>query len=270
MSRFDSLLGLGVFPNGRRVGLNAMPPDLNMRWLCSRLGIHPSGVVVIGNSLGLTRVPRRKAESRRPLSSCHRAPVGFFPSLAVACEILLFACAAIGSDREIWVHVAGGLHHSWDGDLGYSVSTGLILPVGSGRFRVGGEIEYRRLQANVKQGFSPDYDSVLLRNIIQYLPLRHATVSPYLGLGWGFALHIVDRYGRRDGARRRYRERFSGGSTLMGLIGFETQLFADDRSVGFMEGRFESVSDIWKVKGGNWQYEELGGFSAICGVRVRF
>lgn len=176
----------------------------------------------------------------------------------------------MAAEQDVWIGASAGAYIPWDGEVGASIAASMLVPFHRDRFWVGGELEYRRFEANVKRGFSPDYHSVLARYVLQYHPFRDAFVSPYVGVGSGIAIHVVERRGHRAGERHRFRHGTSGGSILMGLVGLETKLFGRESLEGFVEGRFESVSDLWKAKGGNWQYEEIGGATVMLGARTRF
>ena len=57
---------------------------------------------------------------------------------------------------------------------------------------------------------------------------------------------------------------------MLGLVGAEAMLPGSERFSLFAEGRFEALSDIWKKRGGNWQYDDVGGITGLVGVRTRF
>ena len=62
----------------------------------------------------------------------------------------------------------------------------------------------------------------------------------------------------------------SGGFSLLGLIGAQLSLSDETPVSAFVEGRVGTTTDFWKKKGGNFQYDQVGGFVASAGLRWRF
>jgi hypothetical protein len=174
--------------------------------------------------------------------------------------------------RGVHLSFSAGYFRPWDSadSGGFQLALSGMKSLGRDRFWIGGEIEYRHSTVDVKSNFSPDYDSVLVRYLFQYHPWPEARVSPYVGIGSGLALHVVDRYARIDGDKRRFRHPVSGGFTLLGIVGAQTSLSSSTPISAFVEARFGTTSDIWKKKGANWQFEQVGGFTASAGLRWSF
>ena len=171
--------------------------------------------------------------------------------------------------KPIPLHLSlgGGVFEPWDGDRGYSVSASVHAGLGSDRFWVGGEFEYRRYEAEVKRVFSPDMNSFLIRFSFQYHPFPAWVVSPYCGVQVGIAVHQAADLS--DDTGNVAREKVSGGLTLLGLAGAEVPLFTS-RLHFFAEGRLGNTSDLWKRKGGNWQVDQVDGITGMGGLRFRF
>lgn len=174
--------------------------------------------------------------------------------------------------RGVHLSFSAGYFRPWDSadSGGFQLALSGMKSLGRDRFWLGGEIEYRHSTVDAKSGFSPDYDSVLVRYLFQYHPWPEARVSPYVGIGSGLALHVVDRYARINGDKQRVRHPVSGGFTLLGLVGAQTSLSSSTPISAFAEARFGTTSDVWKKKGANWQFEQVGGFTASVGLRWSF
>lgn len=171
--------------------------------------------------------------------------------------------------KPLHLSVGGGVFQPWDGNRGFDVSGSLHVGLGSDRFRLGGEIEYRRFEVELKRGYRPDMNSFALRFSFQYHPLPEALLSPYLGIGVGVALHKVDDNHSRFDPSDRLRSDVSGGLSLIGLAGLEAPLFTPRLHL-FVEGRLGNGSDVWKRKGGNWQTDQVDGITGMSGLRFRF
>lgn len=171
--------------------------------------------------------------------------------------------------RPVHLSVGGGVFQPWDGDLGFDVSGTAHVGLGSDRFWLGGELEYRRFEADLKQGYHPDMNSFVVRFSFQYHPFPDAIVSPYVGIGVGAALHKVDDNHLRSDPNDKVRSDVSGGLSLVGLAGVEAPLFTPRLQL-FLEGRLGNGSDLWKRKGGNWQSDQVDGITGMSGLRLRF
>jgi hypothetical protein len=168
------------------------------------------------------------------------------------------------------VSAGAGVFSPWDGNDGHNVALMIHKGFGSDRFWVGGELEWRYFEAEVKQDFRPDYNTFALRFHFQYHPFPKAVVSPYVGIAVGVVLNKVDDNHSRVDPSDKVRSDVSGGMTLLGLAGLEVPLrFLGPMSV-FGEGRVGNGSDIWKRKGGNYQMDQIGGVTGMAGLRLRF
>jgi len=175
-----------------------------------------------------------------------------------------------GSVRPYHLSVGSGTFRPWDGNRGYDVSAMFHRGFGSDRFWVGAELEFRHFEAEIKQDFRPDYDSYGVRFQFQYHPFPKAILSPYVGVGVGFLIHSVEDEYASGAPGDKVRGRVSGGTTLLGLAGVEMPVpFAPALQI-FGEARIGNASDLWKRKGGNYQMDQVGGFTGMGGLRVRF
>jgi hypothetical protein len=168
--------------------------------------------------------------------------------------------------------LSAGYFRPWDSadDGGFQLALSGMKSLGRDRFWLGGEVEYRHSTVDIKSGFSPDYDSLLVRYLFQYHPWPRARLSPYIGVGSGLVLHVVDRYARSNGVRRRLRHPVSGGFSLQAILGAQANPSSGTPISAFVETRFDTTSDIWKKKGANWQFDQVGGFIASAGLRWIF
>lgn len=192
-------------------------------------------------------------------------------AIAAATSLIFIAAApAQAEGAHLNFSLSGGVFQPWSGDVGHSAIFSAQYAHRSDRFWIGIEIEHREFDANVGSGFRPEYDSVLFRGLFHYHPFPEWTLSPYVGLGTGLALHVVDRKGRVNGERRRYREPVSGGTTFLGLAGIQTRVPGTQRLSVFAEARIESAADLWEKRGASWRYDQVGGVTGSVGLRFRF
>lgn len=216
----------------------------------------------------MERPPRRSGAARRTSDSTSWQKVG---AIAAAAGMTLLAAApALAADAHLNLSLSGGVYQPWYGDTGHSAILSAQYALHADRFWIGIEVEHREFDANLGSGFRPEYDSVLFRGLFHYHPFPEKILSPYVGLGTGFALNVVDRTGRVNGERRRYRHRVSGGTTFIGLVGLQTRVPGTQRLSLFAEARFESAGDLWEKRGASWRYDQVGGVTGTVGLRIRF
>ena len=169
----------------------------------------------------------------------------------------------------IHLSLGSGFFVPWDGDDGFDVSGMLHAGLGSDRFWVGGEFEYRRFEAELKSNYKPDMNTFALRFSFQYHPFPQAVVSPYVGISVGLVLNKVDDNHARGNPSDKVRSDVSGGTSMLGVAGAEVSLGTPQLML-FAEGRLGNTSDLWKRKGGNYQTDQIDGITAMGGLRFRF
>ena len=172
--------------------------------------------------------------------------------------------------RPFHASVGSGVFLPWDGDRGTPVSVMFHRGFGSDRFWVGGEVEFRHFEGDVKPYYRPEYDNYGVRFQFQYHPFPKAIVSPYVGIGVGFVVNTVENGHANGNPADKVRSDVSGGTTLLGLAGFELAVPFVPWLEVFAEGRLENASDLWRRKGGNYQLDQVGGFTGMGGLRVRW
>jgi hypothetical protein len=183
---------------------------------------------------------------------------------------LLITTPALSAETEVNVSLAGGVAQPWDGDPGHSVALSAQVALDQRRLWIGLEIEQRSFDAQLTKSFEPGYDSVIVRGLFHFHPFPEAAISPYVGLGVGIALHVADRDGFVDGVQVRRRDSLSGGSSFLALLGVQTPIPASEHLALYAEGRLESLTDVWKKRGSTWQYDQVGAFTGMMGLRLRF
>ncbi len=186
------------------------------------------------------------------------------------CMIFIVFAPAAATEAHLNVSLSGGVYQPWSGDTGHSAILSAQYSLRADRFWIGIEVEHRAFGANMGSGFHPDYDAALFRGLFHYHPFPGSTLSPYVGLGTGIALHFVDRNGRVNGERKRFRQSVSGGTTFLGLVGVQTRIPGTQRLSAFTEVRIESASDLWEKRGSSWRYDQVGGVTGSLGLRIRF
>lgn len=214
------------------------------------------------------RPPRRSGTARRTRDSRSWQKAR---GIAEAAGTIFFAAAPIhAAEAQLNVSLSGGVYQPWYGDTGHSAILSAQYARNADRFWIGIEVEHRQFDANLGSGFRPEYNSVLFRGLFHYHPFPESTLSPYVGLGMGIGLNVVDRKGRVNGESRRFRQSVSGGTTTLALVGLQTRIPGIQRLSLFAEARFESASDLWEKRGANWRYDQVSGVTGNVGLRMCF
>jgi hypothetical protein len=198
----------------------------------------------------------------------------------VLATVLLSSIAATSS-AEVFVSGAGGVFKPWEGQAGPTGLVQVLSPIGSSEkphLRAGAEIEYRNYKSKILHVSDVEFNSGSLRAVIQYHFLPD-NIDPYVGAGFGVDFNVIDS-GKVERAWEKDSDvdfasvsPFGVGLGVLGLLGVEfplgstVALFAEGRAaISFQltetSKNFESSGDIG--------VENLGGFSGIGGLRVRF
>jgi hypothetical protein len=119
----------------------------------------------------------------RPQSGRRRAAL---ISLSLA---LLAASPAAGAG---FVAMQAGAFVPWEGDVGPSLALQLLGSSSSAKARFGGEFEYRRFDSTIIGVQDVGVESYVIRAMWQQHFLPDAAVTPYLGLGLGMSVNVVD------------------------------------------------------------------------------
>ena len=164
-----------------------------------------------------------------------------------------------------------GAFFPWQGDPGYMLSLQLLGSGASARSRWGGEFEYRNFETRVAGVSGVDMESFILRGMWQQHFRPEAFVTPYVGLGLGVAINVVD-----DRKIDRNRGEDIRGSTGAGLdaifmMGIRALIRGAEYMSVFAEGR---VGVGFDMTGRNdedgVEVEQIGGVSLNGGIRFRF
>lgn len=222
----------------------------------------------------MSLAPDRACATR--LRLLYHATMHFSPFVLLwACAFVLAAPSALadGSDegprKKLPTHISSGagVFLPWDGDQGFNVSALLHKGLGSDRFWVGGELEYRRYEAELKRGYQPEYNTFALRFSFQYHPFPKSVVSPYAGIGVGIAASYVDD---THSGGQKVREEFGAGPTLVAVAGGDLAIPALDPLAFFAEARIGNTTDLWFRRGGNFQMDQIDGFTGMAGLRLGY
>jgi hypothetical protein len=185
--------------------------------------------------------------------------------LAVA---LLTASPAFGAG---FMSVQGGGFVPWQGDAGPSIALQLLGSSSTAKARFGGEFEYRGFDSTIIGVRDVGVDSYIIRAMWQQHFRPDAAVTPYLGLGLGVSVNVVDDHKV---------DRVRGGNTIdsthagidgIFLLGVDAKLPGADYMSVYAEGRvgfgylFAHREDANSLIG-----ENVGGASGNLGLRFRF
>jgi hypothetical protein len=181
----------------------------------------------------------------------------------------LLAAAPAGAGGHVAAQVGG--FAPWSGDVGVMTSVQILGSNASGRSRWGGEFEYRQFDSKISGVSDVDVDSYVLRGMWQYHFRPDLRVTPYVGVGLGVAVNVVDD--DEVDAALGFDARDSVGAGLDGvfLLGVGVNIPGAEYMSVFAEGR---VGLAFDVAGEGSQdgvaVENVGGASGSAGLRFRF
>lgn len=175
---------------------------------------------------------------------------------------------------QVEVSGGGGMFVPYDGTAGPS---GLVRVLGtmSDPLRFGGEVEYRSYKSTIFSVPDVHFDSVSIRALLEYKFMPDRAVCPYVGAGFGLNVNVLDGTAVKRGNPEIIDVTdFGVGLGLLGLAGIEVPV---SKTVAlFVEGRagvdfqLTSQSNSFGSSSGDVGVSNLGGYSGIGGVRVRF
>jgi len=184
----------------------------------------------------------------------------------VLAMIVSLASPCIGQGQ--WSMGAGaGVFTPFEGSPGVNVLLRGHTDEDDSPWRFGAELEYRNYKSDIFGVENVDFDSISLRGIVQYV-FRIEPVRPYVGAGIGINLNIFDG--------NKVEDEISGSETLadfgtgIGVVGMGgLELPLGETFALFGEARagvdFQLTSESDDIGA-----ENLGGFSGMGGLRVRF
>jgi len=181
---------------------------------------------------------------------------------------ILTCGVAIPSARAIEIGVGGGVISPWKGEDGFSVIGQLMGSTKSGHWRFGGEFEYRDYSSEFFGVKDVDVESYQIRALVHYLFLPDAFITPYIGLGAGISVNVIDK--DKIERAKPFVDVFNktgvsaGGVALLGL-----ELPLGDNFAFFGEGRIGVDVQLTSTEG-DIDSENLGGVGGIAGIRLRF
>ncbi len=188
---------------------------------------------------------------------------------------LVAGLAAAPARAQLSLGAAGGVVVPWDGNTGYSVSGEVLYRLAGRPWRFGGEFEFRHYDTELFGVDDVGIDSFELRLLAHYL-FDLGVLRPYLGVGIQTSLNVID-----DDAIetvRGVRVDDTGGSLgATAIAGLELPLaelvsaFVEARvSVDAQLTEEDHYDDYYYYDDDDVDVEELGGFSARGGLRIRF
>ena len=160
-----------------------------------------------------------------------RGRLGALLSLAVA---LVAASPAFGAG---FISMQAGGFAPWEGDAGPTLALQLLGSSAAARARFGAEFEYRRFDSTIIGVQDVGVQSCVIRAMWQQHFRPDAPLTPYLGLGLGMSVNVVD-----DDKVDRVRGRDTLDSTHacidgIFLLGVEAKIPGADYMSVYAEGR---------------------------------
>jgi hypothetical protein len=178
--------------------------------------------------------------------------------------------------------LGGGYYAPWQGDSGHQAQFELLGVSPSGRFRIGGEFTYREFDTRVFDVKDVEVDAYSVDLLMHFVP-NPGGFTPYFGVGLGLQ---ANDFRKRDiqlgNPALDVRDDIGLGFAVLGLLGLELPISPDVAL--FAEGRLNLAYQItgknnvgnrvyadWYEEGADKaEVEDLGGGSAMFGVRFRF
>lgn len=188
---------------------------------------------------------------------------------------LLLALAAFlaarpaSADGHLAVQVGGFV--PWNGDAGVMTTVQVLGSNASGRSRWGGEFEYREFDTKISGVKDVDVDSYLLRGMWQYHFRPESVATPYVGLGLGVTINVVDddKVDRAWGFNAR--DPVGAGLDGVFLLGVAVNIPGAEYMSIFAEGRLGLAFDVaGRGSRSGVTVENVGGASGSAGLRFRF
>lgn len=162
----------------------------------------------------------------------------------------------------------GGVFGPYDGNTGFAIVGQAMGEIGDGHWRFGGEFQYRDFKSEFFKVQDVEVQMFQLQAFTHYRFLPDAPVTPYVGVGIGLAVNVIDT-DRIERERPNVDVFNSAGVGVggFGVLGIEVP--AGPHVVFFVEGRATGDVQITQTNG-NTDTENLGGGEGLAGVRIRF
>lgn len=198
--------------------------------------------------------------------------------------VTLSLLSATTAKAQFEIGASGGVFFPMDGKSGPSAQ----LRIGGGpseHWRIAGELEWRKFKSELFGLDDVDIQSIDLRAVVNYIFLPDAFLTPYIGAGLGLGVNLIDNEAIEEFLIDTTPDAVDAdvspaglSAGVFGLIGLQVP-FGDHVRI-FGEGRFggdwmltgKQVTDTGSGTSGETEIdaENLGGFSAIGGVRIVF
>ena len=193
-------------------------------------------------------------------------------SRLAALILALAACLAAGPALAGgYVSAQVGGFAPWSGDAGVMTSIQVMGSNASGRSRWGGEFEYRGYERKIEGVNNVDSSSYVLRGMWQYHFRPEAVVTPYVGLGLGVTINVVDDDKVDDALGYNARDPVGAGLDGIFLLGVSYNIPGAEYLSVFAEGRVGLAFDAAGEGSRNGvDFDNVGGASGSAGLRFRF
>lgn len=190
----------------------------------------------------------------------HRAAV-------LLCLLVLLTLPSAAA-AELVLSAAGGYFDPWEGDSGYEFRGSIMGQFGAGgHWRAGGEFAYREFESDFFNVSGVDVDAYRIGGLFHYIFLPDSFLQPYAGVKINLAVNVLDE-DRIEAARPELDVTGIGsGFGVGGIAGVDLALGDHFALFGEVvlsaDAQFTSESDDIDV-------ENIGGFSGLGGVRIKF
>lgn len=184
----------------------------------------------------------------------------------------LAACVAAGPAAAAgYMSAQVGGFAPWSGDAGVMTTLQILGSNASLRSRWGGEFEYRNYEREISGVNNVNSSSYVLRGMWQYHFRPEAVVTPYLGLGLGLTINVIDDDKVDNALGFDAEDPVGAGLDGVFLLGVSVNIPRAEYMSVFAEGRLGLAFDARGEGSSNdVTVENVGGGSGSAGLRFRF
>lgn len=204
-------------------------------------------------------IPPRTPNARPPLGRARTA----LPSAL----LLLLTLPGLASAGVV-LSAGGGYFEPWDGDSGYEARGSILGQFGEGgHWRAGGEFDYRSFESELFNVSGVDVEAYRIGGLFHYVFLPDFFLQPYIGVKLDLAVNVIDEDTIEDARPELDVTGVGTGVGVGGIAGMDLAL--GDHFALFGEVVLSADAQLTD-ESGDLDVENVGGVSALAGLRVKF
>jgi hypothetical protein len=187
--------------------------------------------------------------------------------MATLCGMALGSAWTSTARADFEIGLGGGGFVPWEGNSGYAVVGQIMGSLEPRNWRFGGEFQYRDFETDYFSVSGVQTQQFALQGFFHYRFFAESMVTPYAGAGIGIAINVIDDDKIEDQKPALDVSPVGGGAGIFGIGGLE--LLLGDTVTLFGEMRLSADVQLTD-KGGSIDAENIGGFTGLGGIRLRF